>query len=473
MPKRVARAKPTASATLLSTRRYTGGADRLTLDGLVGFLGSARHVDIASAYYSVEFCRQLFKNAGSDGKEVRLLFNGLGGSRLEAQRAELEVLETHLRKRCGKVEIRLGFEPGIFHSKLIVARGSRHTRVLVGSANATMAAMSVNEEILVQLTDGVEPYVDYFERVWKLGTRLDGLSHRLTVHGLIPFFRTGSLYFRPSTGLQTTLNPFSELLNSLSEPDKAKLGAVPLPYAAGQAGIGPFSLARALLPESELDEEDDKPEKERSSVTIKPYAIETCLGHWVPQQQEQAFEQSLASAGSHKRKRWTTLLTAIKEKREGALEDAYDAYVGAMRALLDSTKVDLSRFPWGERRNPYAREIFTKFLKRVVNCLENEEYLNRLCQPFVRGPIPEIWDDPGSYSEFEQSFFDYLEYTDSRDGRRNHVPSRILERCQSPGGASADEIRTALVALLRVEGWGPSDWVKARTRIGQTKKSVR
>lgn len=261
------------SHELFSTRSFASAAEKLSVESLASSLADARTVFMASAYYDVAFCRALLAKVPKTAASVRLVFNGLGGARLLAQRDQLADLQRSLKNRSPAAEIRLAFAPGIFHTKLLMAEGTGGTVAYVGSANATMAAMKVNEEILLRVS-GSAALSDYADRIWKEAIPLANADEKAKPKNLIAFFRTGALYFKPTTNLQITLNPFTPLLAALPDGEKKKLGTASLPYADQETGIGPFNLRRAL----ELG--DEAPD---NKVSVKPYSIETSLGYWVPQ----------------------------------------------------------------------------------------------------------------------------------------------------------------------------------------------
>ena len=72
--------------------------------------------------------------------------------------------------------------------------------------------------------------------------------------------------------------------------------------------------------------------------------------------------------------------------------------------------------------------------------------------------MPEIWDDSQMRSEFEDSFFGYLEYIAGGAGRGTHIARTLQTRCGYSEGDSAETIRDALEAVLHDTGWGNDDW---------------
>ena len=429
--------------------------DKLTIDGLGARLAKAKHVFLAAAFYDIPFCKALLAHAPREAKSVHLLFNGLGGSRLLVQREELSQLETALRRRIPGTEVRLAFAPGIFHSKLLVVDHGRKRTAFIGSANATMAAMTVNEEILVEFADHAD-LESYSERIWASATPLGELDERLKAKSLVAFFRTGSLYFKPTTSLQTTLNPFTELLRLLPDDERSKLGTASLPHSDQESGVGAFNLRRAA---GFSDNGRDAEDREASKASIKPYAVETCFGYWVPRAVEGELQEMLQKVGASKRARVLELRGVLESTGTKTLASRYSEYVSAVRRLLLDSGVSFIDLLAAARRDPFDPAQFDTFLERVLARLRNEQYLDRLCKPFVPGAMPELWDDPLAYRDFESSFFEYLEYVAQQPGKKSRIPKRILDRSGiSTGAPDSMAIKPALQKLLATKHWAEEDW---------------
>jgi hypothetical protein len=440
---------------LLSSRNHTCDEDRLTVARLATHVAKAKSIFLAAAFYDIPYCEGLLSQADAGGQSVRLLFNGLGGARLLAQRDELTSLAMRLRKRFRSAEVRLAFAPGIFHTKLLWLRNTRDQRAFVGSANATMAAMTVNEEILLEVP-GEGAVEGYAERVWASATPITELEGRLTARSLVAFFRTGSLYFKPTTSLQTTLNPFTDLLASLSDEERRKLGAASLPHSDQEAGVGAFNLRRAV---GFSDAGKDAEDRENTKASIKPYSIETCFGYWVPHAVDHELQTTLQKVGASKRGRLLELLAMIESTGTKVLAARYDEYLAAVRELLFESGVSFSQYIEPPRRDPFDPKALTMLRERIVQSLRDDGYLDRLCSPFVRGAMPELWDDPLAYADFEASFFEHLEYVSQRPGRKSRVPTKILNRVRRRDGAlQPSEIKVSLGKVLESKGWAEDDW---------------
>ena len=164
---------------------------------------TANRTTIISAYYSIKTLTRLLNNCRG---EVRVVLNGLGGRSLESQRKDLLNLQETVSKHC-RVEIKLGFSKGVFHSKLYLFEKSRHSTAWLGSANATSAGLTgVNEEVLLRMCPASPSVFEYAEGVWRNACPVENC--RTPVNSLTSFLRTGLLYYKPYATLQRTFNPF-------------------------------------------------------------------------------------------------------------------------------------------------------------------------------------------------------------------------------------------------------------------------
>ncbi len=453
-----------SAVRVASTRVAADAVEKLNHRWMIDLMADATHLSIAAGFYDVDFVTTLLRRHAS-AKSIRLLFNGLGGRRLVAQRKELEELERVLSRDDRTVEVRLAFAPGLFHTKLFLVRTHTTTRAIVGSANATGAAFERNEEILVALADSTA-LTTYYEAAWNDARRLDDLD--VSARSLVAFFRTGVLYFKPTVSLQTTLNPFRELLNLLSDEERAQLGGIALPHADQATGIGPFNLRRAVQTsvsiEKELDaapadggepEAETKQDKDRRA-SIKPYAIETYFGYWVPSVLEEEFKKKLEKAGALKEQRWKEFRKDLQSTPKVEISKKYRDYLKAGRTALTALP-NLGQHLAAVVRDPFDESAFEGFYTRVLRHVEDDDRIARLSRPFSSGPVPELWDDRPAYEDFCTTFFDYLDHV-ARQGHRPQVPGRLLDKLdvvESPGG---EQLQAQLEEYLGEHGWTDEDW---------------
>jgi hypothetical protein len=431
-------------AQLLATRLPFGPAFRFADAALHSAARGAECMTIISAFYDLKWCDQLILGCGV--KHVRLVVNGLGGRRLKSQREELRELKRNAARKRICLDVRLAFAPGIFHSKLILVEHARHSVGFIGSANATAAAMERNEEIMLRVTGDLADLIEYADRICDHHS-VDAAeeAHEELPKSLVTFFRTGSLYFKSTTSLQLTLNPFREIERQLPESVKTELGSVSLPHAEGQTGIGAFSLVQAL-----------RLAKEERSVgaKIKPFVIETSLGYWVPDALAAELRAVLDAATSAKRRTWNARRKTILGTPLARAKSLYGQYIEAVRSVLsEHVELDLDE----GQRDPLALDRFDGFYRSIRARLENAQFFERLIDPYNPTGVPEMWDDPLARQDFEDSFFEYLAYT-ATVSYRPRVPATILAELDG-GFDGADEFRAALEARLR-DGWEPSLWLR-------------
>jgi len=478
----------TPSMVLFSNHYHSGEKNKLLAETVSESLGRFSKVSMAFAYYDSKFCINLLFNSTIQrgNSEIRIIFNGLKGSRLESQWNDLISLKIKLEKRFHKVSIKLFFEKGIFHSKLILAQDQNVGLVFVGSANLTNAAYSINEEIFLQIKGQVTQFSDYFERIWTSSEAIDILDMKpeedevVPADSLVNFFRAGSLFFKPNSLLQFGFNPFSEFLNSLSDLEKQKLGSVPLPFSEGTTGVGSFNIKRAM---GFSDNAIVDNEKKQSRFSIKPYSIETCLGFWVPDAFRYELIEKLDEVGQHKQGYYEKLRARLKSIAENEIERNYSKYCD--RAFEEFLKKEISftqffrnKYCW-QIENEYEQikeakkkqqeflitfkhEVsnrFQTFFDRFKQDLANDDLIKRICSPYVEGILPEIWDDYDAYDEFKTSFFEYLEFLSTKiESKIGKVPGIIFYRLEIDSEITKDEIEDKLKRYIEEEKWGIDDW---------------
>lgn len=402
---------------------------------------------IISAYYDCEWIRELIAKIGVKRiTSVKLLYNGLGGRRLDDQRDDLRDLIRELGDRGCSVEARLAFAPGIFHSKLFMSSKV----ALLGSANATTAAFKVNEEILSLVE--MDFATQYFNEVWKQAIDVtdDKLGERSAAKNLVGFFRAGSLFFKPQTSICYTYNPYTEWAKKLKPEDRQRLsGGFRHESAEPGQGIGAFSVALAV----NLQEESENERRSIGRFGISRYAIETTLGYWVPDFYVDEVESRVKDLGLDRRKALEERGFRLKELGEEAILELYSAYRRSADRFIQD--LDLQPPPEATGRQHPIVSIYRAVLMRLTS----DDFLDRRCNQLVRSGMPEIWDDRVAANEFVESFFEYIALDASRPSRRL-VPRQILERIGVSGIVVVDahKLRIDLEKSLRMMPWRRDDW---------------
>lgn len=457
------RSRDDRSLRVASTRVLAASVDNMSVAWITDQIATADEVSIAAGFYDVTFIEHVLR--ASQAKHVRLLFNGLGGKRLVSQRQELKELAQKLSHGPRTVDVRLAFAPGLFHSKLFLISQGGSTRALVGSANATLAAFSQNEELLICLPQA-GALTGYFDSAWVSARSLDALQRE--ANSLISFFRTGVLYFKPVATLATSINPFLDLLRLMSNEERAALGGVQLPYADQATGIGPFNLKHAVQSITERDDWDDVEaetanldDSRAPKLQIRPWSIETCFGYWVPNALDRDWLPRLVDAGSAKREKLQQFHSALVKLDTEVLVEKYREYVEEVRSLLQARTLRYQSLLDQLERDPFSPEYFERFLARVIGYLEDPLRLKRLTEPFISSVMPEIWDDVQPYQDFRTSFFDYLDQAVRLPSNKPKVARIILERLNVDGPLGGEEQWSSVFdEFLQANGWTDDDWTE-------------
>ena len=323
---------------------------------------AAKRITVISAYYVMSVLRDFLSVCKG---EVRILLNGLGGSRLGDQVRELQTLEGELQERAANAQIRLGFARGVFHTKLYLFERARSATAWIGSANATAAGFEGhNEEILMRISPVPDAVITYARWVWAESSTLSKCAP--AVNSLTAFYRTGMLYYKPYALLQKTYNPFRELMAALPREEKKKIAAFSSDFAEDEDGIGAFSIDRAhSMDQSHHELDVEEPKKDAPDVDKRPrldfrrYAVETCYGYWVSEKFVDTVDSLLAEASERRKQELERFLVWLSD-RESFVVEAFEAYLTEARETMDDRGVD-----WGSYED---RGVFTNTLpikKRV------------------------------------------------------------------------------------------------------------
>ena len=434
----------TSTEPRLHSTGKIGSTHQLNLECLRKDAKRADRVTVVSGYY---VRRVLKKLVGECRGNVRVILNGLGGRRLEAQRKELTELQESLQRRNKRTRIRLAFSKGIFHTKLYLfeTKAPPKTVAWVGSANATAAALKGhNEEILLRLDPAPPSVVEYAKSAWKHGRKLDDC--RQPVNSLHAFFRTGVLYYKPYAVLQTTFNPFLRLLDCLPGSEKSKLPRFNVRFS-NAPGIVDFNIRLGYNDEFLDDTDVDKP---TPRVPIRTYGIETCYGYWVAAPFVDTVEEILEQAASKKR----TFLNGFRKWLEGAGRSTtienYKTYLVDVRQAMDDAKVELKKYAESDLFE--STNQIEKHVDNLIARLNHDAWCRNYSQPFVSTHVPELWDDSKACRAFEASFFGSLEeysYSDTRP----KAAKRILDSTGITGGTTKKKIQRRLMQKLEDLDW--------------------
>lgn len=430
---------------LLSTTfgAVDGAVGKLDVAALQKHCRGATRVIVVSAYYDQFFLTSLLEAvplSRRNSVDVDIYLHGSSGTRLKSDLRTLRAWRDVAGMK--KLKVWLVSRGGLFHTKLLVFEGKGEVAAYVGSANATTAAYLENEEIMLllggaRLHPGIKAYV---ARVASEATPLDKVEQP-SVRSLVSFFRTGDLYYKPNAV------PLFRFDLRLPEKLREALSMLTEPITGFSA-----KTSRTYNPFAGLQEEEQEDDGAAARVSIRPFAIQTCFGWWAPEAYHSDIDRAVGKASSRKQDRLeVTRRVFLDGIKTGALiEQAKRSFASLEKAafehrvpLEEGTTVRLARFD--------------EFLLRCQGQLTNRRWFERATRAFEHTPMPEIWTDPVARSEFEESFFDYLQYVNAAT-----TAPRLLTMLSEVIGVSANEgateIRRKLERHLRDNGWPAENW---------------
>ena len=342
-----------------------------------------------------------------------MIVNGLGGCRLKDQIDELAALECKLKKKNKRVEIRLAFSSGIFHSKLYLFEALTGSIVWIGSANATQAALGGeaddahgrNEEVLLRLEPAPDSLLTYARNAWKRAARLKDRLPKIEINSLPTFFRTGKLYYKPYDKFPMTYSPFQSLLEKLPAEERNKLPTLRLPHTTAEARIGAFNIDEVHSRTHGTAATDSHEER----TMFRQYAIETCYGYWVAADFVYEVEDNLNRVANGKEQSLEELRSWLTKSGRKDVIQAYGEYLKAVHKTMNDNKVNLEFVPEKIRSNAFeSYDGIERRLNVLIGNLGRKSWRDRFSRPYVSEYVPEIWEDNVARQAFENSFFESL-----------------------------------------------------------------
>ena len=391
--------RPNESTKLYSTGRI-GNASPLDVAAIKADASHAVRTTVVSAYYVPSILEDLLVDCG----DVRFVTNGLGGRRLKEQLDELGELADRLDDQNRSATVQLAFSPGIFHTKLYLFESESDTVAWIGSANATKAALNGhNEEVLVRLDPAPPSVLEYANGVWATSSDLDDC--RPNVDSLAAFFRTGNLYYQPYANLRVTVSPFKPLLDQLPPAEKAKLSPFTSPYAEAEGGIGAFNVR--LVYQDTVGRTEDVVSKKQAR--IRPYAVETCYGYWVPEPFIDKVDEIIESASAANAQFLEGFLRWLEGEGDKQVLSAFHGYLEDAKRIVSEYEVDWKRYAQKYEYVFESSDSIVKCVEDLVGQLRHPVDRVKHSHAFMTAWLPEIWDDVVARAQFERTFFESLE----------------------------------------------------------------
>jgi hypothetical protein len=473
---------PNAEFCLFSTSFSGPGVRELNPDAIRRELVHADKIVLLSAYFEPDQLALLLSDLpGAKRCSLTLVFDAREVERRRAADSKtydsvLAALDENFRTFEALVCRQPG---GIFHTKLFHVERQGKWTSLVGSANLTDNALggsakrALNEEFLVKLVG--QQALDtrrYVDAVLQHAAKIEA-SRARGASSVSDLLLDARLYFRPTNPLTLTYNPFTEFLGKVPAAERLLLNiSTPLTDAEPGNGLTAFSLEEALRKLSKLETATD----EKSRATVKPLAVETCYGLWVPTPSVTQFEETLKGPSAKRRRHLVDLSKALAPELDCALlaispelMARFSAYLKDARELADSRKFNRAEHLRRIReKTPRAVDPFTdttgfvKFVKSLAKRLGNPAEVERRSRTFVGGPMPDLRADSDVAIEFKVSFFEYIAFS-LQQPKRPSVVTAIAAFAGLERRDTVEDLERKLELKLHATPWTDVEWKRRQS----------
>lgn len=324
-----------------------------------------------------------------------------------------EKIRTFCNDSSGIYLVRLG---ALFHTKAYLIEGRDTGKVFFGSLNLTNKGITSNEELVVsdeynvdgrsygsRLADWVKKYADGLH---VNSVRInDAAQHGLrgSVSCMRQMLLEGTIWYE-----QKEQKPFGFSLHLPEGVANQRANIDPLLDASVTDSISIERLITAIKPHG-LEIVLPPPLGNTKSLW-KKYCIETCYGYWNPACLQKELCEEIKKREISRKPYYDKILECIQNDRQELL-GCFLQLQGRVQRYLVQNGVS----GWKYANQNEAEVAWNIWLDRVLDKVRNEDYYNRLLKGISNVPTPDVWNDPLSAGEFEESFCESLLYLWSKE----------------------------------------------------------
>ena len=317
----------------------------------------------------------------------------------------------------------------LFHSKFIISKSNTKSRVFLGSINFTRKAFEKNEEIAISFETKTKPrssndvdrligylerYVDNLPMIEKVESTLSSSYHK-SFACLQEMFLNGSLYrvIKEQDPFRIQLNLPKDYLEDLKNRKNHDVDENDPSWDLEGDMANSLSLAK-ILKKTDLPDKPDYFDKSRndSRNSWKKFSIECSLGYWVPNAYKRYVQQCFSFA-KEKEQKLNDLADFISNPLH--VEKLKNVFISRIQNMQNDIKTTqwVQDWTWSTYNKDEITDEWDKWMDRLMEKLTSDKYekfREKLCcgvSPFC---VPDLWDDPISSEEFEQSVSDSIRY---------------------------------------------------------------
>lgn len=432
-----------------------------SIDNIFGINGAIRSITIISAYADllalkelIDFlednydtrsyptCRIFLDSSSSSFFTDKSIYNGF----IELSNRIAEFCD----ESSGIYLVRWG---SLFHSKCYLIKSNNYGKVIVGSLNLTKKGLTENEEIVLVSEfniDGrtkVNAITKWIENEYinELIEKSHRISENITQHSWPSCLRhlllDGHIYY--------------ELREQ--DPFRFKL-RLPEDLIKQEAELDP--LLESTISDSisiEILLSSDKkfggmglsfPQKRKSKKSWKRYCVETCYGFWNPLNRKSEIE-SVLNERKKARKPYYDSIKKVLNKKKPDISNCFYTLIDRIRNNISKNYPD-----WKFNAKDKVQESWGNWYEILLEKInDNEKYYERLVSGITHVSTPDVWSDPLSSREFEDSFLESLKYYWSKE--YNRESSNIIAQSVACNLELEEDKQTIPIDRLRgkIEDW--------------------
>jgi len=433
--------------------------ENLSLEELFGVTGAVRNIIVISAYIDTKSIEQLTtflaSNADARTKPTFKIFIDKSSSRFFSNRkAKIELLERqkeilkHFSSDSGIFLVQFG---KLFHSKIYLVEGNKNGKLLLGSMNLTQKGINENEEILLvddfniggrAISNKLSKWVkEYSGKLKNKSVSVDD-----NIKGRYPgcirqLLLNGSIYYELKEH-----NPFRFKLNLPEGTIKQQADIDRLL----ESSVTDTISIETLISEIVDGIGKELPNPKNIKAFWKKYCIETCFGFWNPDSWNEELISTLNSRVEQRKPYYDALLSIIRENSSD-IKLSFIDLCERIQAYLHNNKI----FDWKYGNIEKAKKAWDQWYDNLLSKLENEKYYNRLISGISSVPSPDVWNDPLSSEEYEDSFFESIIYHWSKEYSRetSNVIAQAISRNIDDYGLSEEDRMDIDILKNAVDSW--------------------
>ena len=301
----------------------------------------------------------------------------------------------------------------LFHAKAVVIETNTNIACMVGSLNMTKKAFARNEE-LVLLGQSEASSRESATRIakWISGEYCEGLQAKSIQ---VPFIKEkidqDSLQSLMLSGLMfhevKEADPFRFNIRLPEKFLEIKQTIHPLMKAELKDSISLEAIITGEENDDGLGHVLPKIGEDGSRESWKKYCLDTCYGYWCPDLLRDEAEKAINSKRESRKPKYEGkdgLFSVINSRRE----DITMCFQKILTRLNNQIVSENFSDPDWDVKNVLTR--WKDWYGRLEKKLKNEEICARIILGVSSAPVPNVWSDPITSSEFESSFVESLQF---------------------------------------------------------------